>query len=160
MSRGLRGRRLIGSSEHTRSLLMSYGPLSVILYSKIRSQRLFPLGSTHGLLVSLTDYYAKTMQETRKSGLKRLVDIFPSSTKFLELLKKHKRTERGVLFFKLIVDISENYHKTEAPLYEKLRNETIPLAIKFYSKLNAKTIAELNLAITSNIKKSRGFGDW
>eukprot|EP00826_Nyctotherus_ovalis_P061365 TRINITY_DN8726_c0_g2_i2.p1 TRINITY_DN8726_c0_g2~~TRINITY_DN8726_c0_g2_i2.p1 ORF type:complete len:110 (-),score=20.72 TRINITY_DN8726_c0_g2_i2:4-333(-) len=107
--------------------------------------------------MSLASYYAKSMQETTKSGLKRLIEIFPPSAKFLELLKKHKKTARGMLFFKLIVDISENYHKTEAPLYEKLRKETIPLAIKFYSELNAKTITDLGHTITSNIRRSRGF---
>lgn len=130
----------------------------MILCSRVKRFRIFSLGNSRDFFTSLADCYAKNMQETQRSGLKNLIKIFPSSITFYELLRKHEKTGRGMLFFKLAVDILENYYKTtEAPMYEKLRKEVIPLAIKTYSNLSAKTINDLNHIIKTNVRRSNRY---
>ena len=150
----------IRGSEYAKNLLSTYGLLSVLLYTKVKKYKVFPLGIHRELFVSLIDYYGKSMQgkekEQLESGFKDLIKIFPSSITLLELLKKHKKTVKGMLFFKLSIDILENYYKaTESPTYEKLRKEIFPLAIEFYSELPSNTIISLNHKIRINIKTSK-----
>jgi len=87
--------------------------------------------------------------------LKQLIGQFPSPKKFLSLVHFHTEKGREIIFFKLAVDILENYYKIrEKPLFGRLQKEVFPLALKFYSVINDETLNEITDMLKTTVRKS------
>lgn len=151
-------------SDYAQEMLSTYGPFSVVLYSRVKKLNLFSAESDNGFLDSLANFYTDNMHdignERSLQNLKDLVQQFPPIPKLLKLFKRRKQTVKETVFFKLAIDILENfYKKTEEPVYAKLRSQVFPLAIKFYSSLNELIINEINELIKSYVNRSEGLCD-
>ena len=94
--------------------------------------------------------------EINARNLKSFVDVIPDGNKILELLKAHDQIVKQIIFFKLVIDILENYYKhTEIPLYTKLRTVIFPLAIKFYSRVQGEILIGINDLILTYVDKRK-----
>jgi len=148
------------ASEYSRKLLTMYGPFAVVLHSRIKNFKLIKLNDNNDFLGSLIEFYLKNIHEVYKTkdafkNIKTLVDFFPSSKRFMSILKYHKQTAKEKILLKLVIDILENFYRaTGRPLFEKLRSKVFPLAMRFYGKMKSEILTDINLMIRSKTKKS------
>eukprot|EP00826_Nyctotherus_ovalis_P007132 TRINITY_DN1175_c0_g1_i17.p1 TRINITY_DN1175_c0_g1~~TRINITY_DN1175_c0_g1_i17.p1 ORF type:complete len:169 (+),score=34.78 TRINITY_DN1175_c0_g1_i17:436-942(+) len=147
-------------SDYAQEMLSAYGPFSVVLYSRVKKLNLFSTESDNGFLGSLAGFYTDNMHnignEKSLQNIKDLVQQFPPIPKLLKLFEHYRQTVKETVFFKLAIDILENfYKKTEEPVYTELRSQVLPFAIKFYSSLNKLIINEINELIKSYVSRSK-----
>ena len=147
-------------SDGAQELLSSFGPFSVILYSRIKKLKLFDVNDSESFLRNLLEFYIKNIKNADKSeeairNIKALVDLFPSTKKFCNLLKFHHQQGSEMIFFKLALDIWYFYCKaTDGPLFTKLQKDVIPLAIKLYKTMSGKALDEVAELLSSYVAKS------
>lgn len=146
--------------EYSQRLLSTYGPFSVVIYARIKNGKLFTIDLNKDFSTFLIEFYAKCMTEinTNESAfkdLKKLVELFPYPNKILRLVGSQRNNVKEMLFIKITTDIQENYHKSvERPLFKTLQKKVFPLALKFYSRLEERTISEINNLLKPQIDKS------
>lgn len=147
-------------SEGAQELLLSYGPFSVILYSRVKKLKLFSVTEPENFLKSLLEFYIKNIKHADKSeeaicNIKTLVGLFPPIKKFCNLLKFHRQQGAEMIFFKLAIDILYFYYKaTDGPLFVKLQKDVVPLAINLYKTLSGKALDDITEMIRSSVAKS------
>jgi hypothetical protein len=150
-------------SDAGQELLSSYGPLSVILYSRVKKHELFPVPAPSLFLEKLVAFYMKNAANMEKDPtamktIKLLVSFFPTYKEFKELLKSNRFRGRDFIFFKLALDILTVYYKTiELPLFKKLQCEIIPLALSFYSSLTNSCLHDIVTELMSCIDNRSKF---
>ena len=148
-------------SDGGQELLSSYGPFSVMLYSRIKKLKLFEIPGSSLFLEKVIKFYvtnAKKMETDFISvkNLKTLIGLFPSYKRFNILLSSRRRVAKDMTFFKLALDIMTQYYQlTEIPLYRKLQCEVIPLALTFYKLLPTECLTEINNELQSALNKSK-----
>jgi len=144
-------------SDIGQELLSSYGPLSVILYSRVKKHKLFPVPESSLFLEKLASFYLRNAANMEKDiaamkNIKLLVSFFPSYKQFKELLKANHFRNRDFIFFKLALDILTFYYKTtELPLFKKLQTEIISLALAFYTSLTNSCLHDIVTELISCI---------
>lgn len=136
-------------SDGGQELLSSCGPLSVILYARVKKQKLFTIHESSLFLEKLVSFYIKNVSKMENSivamkNMKSLASLFPSIKELDELLKTRRIRSRDMVFFKLILDILTLYYKQiEVPLFKKLQSEIIPLALFFYESHSTQSLNDL-----------------
>ncbi len=147
-------------SDGGQELLSTYGPFSVILYARVKKLKLFDIGEPGAFLERFVDFYIRNAKEMGNKGtalksVQTLVSLFPSPRRFTKLLHFHRLRGRDMVFFKVALDIMTFYYKeTESPLFSRLQNEIIPLALQFYRSLSPQTIKDVSSELMSCINKS------
>jgi len=146
-------------SDYAQNTLSSYRPFSVILYSRVKKLNLFFADSDDDFLCSLANFYTENIHniqnERSLNNLKDLINQFPLTPKLFKLIKHYNQTVKEMIFFKLVIDIMENfYKKTEQPIFTKLRGQVLPLAINFYTSINELVIQNINRIIKLHVNES------
>ena len=143
--------------------MSTYGPFSVILYSRVKKLKLFDVSEPSSFLEKFIVFYTKHAREMNKNeaalaNVQSLVSLFPSPKRFTKLLSFHRLRGRDMVFFKLALDIMTFYYKTtEAPLFTKLQKEVIPLALQFYKALSPPTLKEITTELLSYVSNKSTF---
>lgn len=77
--------------------------------------------------------------EGARKKVQRLISVIPQCKEMKTYLLKNKSyhiNEKEKLIMKVVIDILEAYYKEyDGPKYKNYRNKLIPLALKFYQKI-------------------------
>ena len=130
-------------SKKKRRLLIDNGALAAVLYDRMIKANIFRFKKRYNFLDGLTDFFEKekdrntnikTIEEEANSRLGKFINIIPPYKELNTYLKHVGPMVYELLSFKVVIDILLNYYETkDAPLFQHLKHEVLPLQISFYS---------------------------
>ena len=150
-------------SDNGQELMSSYGPLSVILYARVKKLKLFEPSDASSFLGQLADFYMRSLKELEKGegglqNIKGFINILPSPKRLRQLVNFRRLAGRDVVFFKFSLDMLASYYKiTEGPLYTKLQREILPLAVELHRWLSPAALKDMAEELGRCMKKSKIF---